>query len=249
MTQRILILGGTSAIAKAVASRLVSRGEQVAVAGRDLDELNRTARDLEIRSRARVSVVFFEATDFGSFEDVYEASTAALGGELDGVLSCHGFMKDDVEVRKDWKQVQRTVDVNLTSAICFAEIAARRFEARGSGWIAAVSSVAGDRGRQSNYVYGASKAGLTAYLQGLRNRLCASGVHVLTIQPGFVYTALTQGLLDPASPLVAQPERVAKDIVEAIDRRRNVLYTPWFWRWIMMIIRTIPEAIFKRLKL
>jgi short-subunit dehydrogenase len=112
-----------------------------------------------------------------------------------------------------------------------------------------ISSVAGDRGRGSNYVYGSAKAGLSAYLSGLRNRLFAHGVAVITIKPGFVDTSMTAGRLDPKSPLVATPERVAADIDRAIRRRRNVVYTPWFWWPIMIIIRSIPESIFKRLRL
>ncbi len=115
--------------------------------------------------------------------------------------------------------------------------------------IAAISSVAGDRGRQSNYIYGAAKAGLTAYLQGLRNRLFFAGVHVLTIKPGFVATAMTDGLVNPNSPLLATPQQVARDIDRALRCRQNVLYTRWFWRPIMLIIRWIPEPVFKRLKL
>ena len=126
---------------------------------------------------------------------------------------------------------------------------ANYLESRRRGYLAAISSVAGDRGRQSNYTYGAAKAGLTAYLQGLRNRLYRSGVHVLTIKPGFVDTRMTQGRVNPNSPLVASAARVARDIDRAIRRRRNVIYTPWFWRPIMLAVRALPEFLFKRLKL
>jgi short-subunit dehydrogenase len=158
-------------------------------------------------------------------------------------------MFDQAEAQADVQRIRRTYDVNLTSAASVLEPIAAHMAERGTGWIAAVSSVAGDRGRQSNYLYGSAKAGLTAYLQGLRNRVHHHGVDVLTIKPGFVDTPMTHGLLDPDSPLVASPDRVAKDIDRAIRRRRSKVYTPWFWRGIMAIIRNIPEAIFKRLKL
>jgi short-subunit dehydrogenase len=249
MSQRILISGATSGIAQAVAARLAARGDRLVLAGRDPSELQRMAQNLAIRHRVEARVQSFDATDFHSCTALFDEAEAALGGDLDGVLLCHGFMMDDVEVRKDASHIERTMVINLTSTIIIAERAATKFEGRERGWLAAISSVAGDRGRQSNYIYGTSKAGLSAYLQGLRNRLHAVGVHVLTIKPGFVHTALTDGVLDPNSPLVATPDRVAGDIVRAIDRRRNVLYTPWFWRWIMLIIECIPEALFKRLKL
>ena len=146
-------------------------------------------------------------------------------------------------------EARRAIDLNFTSAVALLAPLASYLEGRRSGYLAAISSVAGDRGRQSNYTYGAAKAGLTAYLQGLRNRLYRSGVHVLTIKPGFVDTPMTRGLVNPNSPLVASPKRVARDIDRAIRRRRNTIYTPWFWRPIMLVVRLVPEFIFKRLKL
>lgn len=249
MTRHILILGATSGIATAVCHELAKRGDRLALAGRNDDELQRLAQDLAIRHRVAVEVVRFEATELENHADTWRLARERLDDRIDGVVMSHGFMADDAETRRDPALIRRTVDVNLTSAISILEIIARDFEERGSGWIAAVSSVAGDRGRQSNYVYGSTKAGLSTYLQGLRNRLYRSGVHVLTVKPGFVYTALTQHQLDPSSPLVAAPERVARDIVRAVERRRNVLYTPWFWWTIMTVISAIPEPLFKRLKL
>ena len=124
-----------------------------------------------------------------------------------------------------------------------------RLAAQEYGFIAVISSVAGDRGRQSNYLYGAAKGGLSVYLQGLRNRGKHCGVHVMTVKPGFVATQMTVGLVDPKSPLVAQPEQVAKDIVRGLKKRKNIVYSRWFWRYIMLMIRSIPEWIFKRLRL
>ena len=138
---------------------------------------------------------------------------------------------------------------NYIGCASILEEAARKMLEKGKGTIIGVSSVAGDRGRASNYYYGSAKAGFTAYLSGLRNRLCKQGIHVCTVKPGFVYTAMTEGMkLNPL--LTAKPEKVAKDIYKkAYQRQRNVVYTKWFWRWIMRIITSIPEFIFKKLSL
>ncbi len=159
------------------------------------------------------------------------------------------MMVDQDIAEQDFAQARQMIDVNFTSAVSILGCLADYFRGRRSGVIAAISSVAGDRGRQSNFIYGATKAGLTVYLAGLRNRLHPLGVHVLTIKPGFVATAMTVGRVNPNSPLMATPERVAADIDRALRRRRDVLYTPWFWRWVMLIIRAVPERLFKRLKL
>src|SRR5262249_27705972 len=151
---------------------------------------------------------------------------------------------NQAEAQSDTKILRQSLDVNFVSAAALLEVAAAYFEARKTGFIAAISSVAGDRGRQSNYIYGCAKAGVSAYLQGLRNRLHPAGVSVLTIKPGFVATKMTFGKVNPNSPMVASPERVANDIARAIRRRRNVIYTPWMWRWILAIVRSIPEPIF-----
>ncbi len=149
--------------------------------------------------------------------------------------------------RTDTSQMVQTLTTNFTAAaVCLAHLA-NDFESRGEGGIICIGSVAGDRGRQSNYPYGAAKAGLSTFLQGLRNRLAPTGVHVLTVKPGFVDTPMTQG--KEGMFLVAPSERVAADILRAWKQRRDVLYTPWFWRWLLLVIRLIPERIFKRLKL
>jgi decaprenylphospho-beta-D-erythro-pentofuranosid-2-ulose 2-reductase len=144
-------------------------------------------------------------------------------------------------------EARRVIDTNYTSAVSVLNLAADYLEQRRGGFICGLSSVAGDRGRQSNYLYGSSKAALSTYLQGLRNRLTRARVRVVTVKPGFVDTKMTFGL--SGMFLVATPERVAKDISQAIRRGRSVVYTPWFWRPIMLVIRTIPEFIFKRMKL
>ena len=140
------------------------------------------------------------------------------------------------------------METNYTGAVSILEIVASDFEARGHGFIIGFSSVAGERGRQSNYIYGSAKGGLTVYLSGLRNRLARRGVHVMTVLPGFVRSRMTEGM-DLPERLTATPEEVAEDVYRAYRRKKDILYTMWFWRWIMIVIRSIPESMFKRLRL
>jgi decaprenylphospho-beta-D-erythro-pentofuranosid-2-ulose 2-reductase len=249
MSDNILILGATSGIAKALARRLASRGCHLLLAGRNGDELGRLAADCHTRFGVTVHIEVFDALAFDEHPAFIDRCFERFDGELHGVILCHGYMTEQEQCQSEFAEARRTIDINFTSAVSLLEQIAGRYERTGSGYIAAISSVAGDRGRQSNYVYGSSKAALSAYLQGLRHRLYRSKVPVLTIKPGFVDTPMTFGKLKPNSPLVASPERVAADIDRAIRRRRNVLYTPWFWRPIMWIIRCLPEPLFKRTRL
>jgi short-subunit dehydrogenase len=249
MSDNVLILGATSGMARAISRQLAAGGHSLLLAGRNLTELEADAADLRVRHGTNVAVEPFEALDFDGHSAFVDRCFERFGGALDGVVLCYGWMAAQSEAQADVQQARRMIDVNFTSCVSVLNRLADRLEQRQRGYLAVISSVAGDRGRQSNYIYGAAKAGLTAYLSGLRNRLHTSGVNVLTIKPGFVHTRMTAGLLDPGSPLVASPERVARDIERAIRLHRSVLYTPWFWRPIMAIIRSIPEPIFKRLKL
>jgi short-subunit dehydrogenase len=155
-------------------------------------------------------------------------------------------MGDQEQARIDFHEVHTTIDVNYTGAVSILNVVAADFEQRGHGTIAGISSVAGDRGRQSNYIYGSAKAGFTAYLSGLRNRLAGTGVHVMTVKPGFCRTKMTENLELPAA-LTASPEQVAEAVFHGMDKQPNVIYTRWMWRWIMLIIRHIPEFIFKKM--
>ncbi|MCB1749924.1 MAG: SDR family oxidoreductase [Gammaproteobacteria bacterium] len=241
----VLIVGATSAIAEQVARRYAARGARLALWGRDAARLAAIAADLGVRGAAAVeqAVVDLEADDL-------PARLAALAARCEGlelVLVAHGNLPDQAACEADFGAVRKAFAVNALSAMAVAEAAATCLAQQGHGTLAVISSVAGDRGRASNYVYGAAKGALTRYLQGLRNRLAAAGVHVLTIKPGFVDTPMTAHL--PKGALWATPERVADDIVRAIERRREVLYTPWFWRWVMAVLCAIPEGLFKRTRL
>jgi short-subunit dehydrogenase len=248
-TENVLVVGATSGIAEALCRRLAVRGCHLVLAGRSVGEVARVATDLKIRYGIDTHVEAFEALDFESHPDFFRRCLARVDGDLTGVILCHGFMADQRRTEGDFTQARRTIDVNLTSAVSLLSHAANYLEGERWGYIAVIGSVAGDRGRRSNYTYGAAKAGLATYLGGLRQRLHPAGVHVLTIKPGFVDTPMTRGLLDPKSPLVASPSRVARDIDRAIRSRKDTLYTPWFWWPILGLIRSLPESLFKRIRL
>lgn len=249
MSENIVILGAGSGIAKALCQRMATRGCNLVLCGRNTEELQRDAADLQTRHQTKATILEFDALNFDSHNELWNQCLTQFDGKVDGVMLCFGTLPDQKACEDDPSQLRSAIDVNLTAAASILHPIAAHFESKKSGWLAVISSVAGDRGRQSNYVYGAAKAGLTTFLAGLRNRLQPAGVHVLTIKPGFVATPMTAGILDPKSPMVASPEQVARDIERAIAKRRNVIYTRWFWKWIMLIIRNIPESIFKRLKL
>lgn len=249
MSENVLVVGATSGIARALCHRLAKRGCNLVVAGRNTEELTRIARDLEIRHDTVVYVEPFEAMDFQAHQDLCDRCVKHFDGDLKGVILCYGYLPEQEETQIDFSEARKTVELNFLSAVAVLSHAANYLEKQKGGYIAAISSVAGDRGRQSNYTYGAAKAGLSVYLEGLRNRLRHAGVHVLTVKPGFVDTPMTHGLVDPDSPLVASPDRVAVCIDRAIRKRWNVVYSPWFWRPIMTVIRWIPEWIFVRLRL
>lgn len=249
MNENVIVLGATGGIAQALCRVLAGRGCRLLLAGRDAAALDTLAADLRVRYGGDHPVEVFDALDFDQHAAFWQRCVERLQGRIETVILCYGSLAAQQVTQTDLGELRRLIDVNFTSAASLLTLAAATLEQRRGGCLAAISSVAGDRGRQSNYSYGAAKAGLTAFLQGLRNRLHPAGVAVVTVKPGFVDTPMTAGLVDPRGPLVAAPERVARDIDRAIRRRRAVVYTPWFWRPIMLVIRALPEGIFKRLRL
>jgi short-subunit dehydrogenase len=243
-SETVLILGAKSDIARALAHHYAKAGHPLYLAARRAERLEAEVSDLKIRYGATAQALEFDATDYGSHAAFY----AGLSPQPDIVIVVFGLLTDQEEADKDWQTAQATLEVNFLGAASILHPIANAMEARGSGTIVGISSVAGDRGRASNYHYGSAKAGFTALLSGLRNRLAKKGVHVLTVKPGFVDTAMTAELDTPA-PLTAQPEQVARDIAKAVQKRKNTIYTKWMWRYIMLIIRNIPEGIFKKLSL
>lgn len=247
--ETVLVVGATSEIAQAVSHKLAQRGCCLILAGRNEQELEQIAADLNVRYEIETAVERFDAIDFDSHGRFVERCLQRTGGVPDGVIVCHGYLPDREASENDTQEALRTININFASVVSVLTPIANLMASRRRGWIAVISSVAGDRGRQSNYIYGSSKAGLSAYLQGLRNRLFHAGVHVLTIKPGIVATAMTDELVDPKSPLVSTPERVAESVDRAIQRRSNTCYAPWFWWPVMMVIDSLPECVFKRLRL
>lgn len=242
--KRVLILGATSDIAKALAHQFAGQGFQLILAARQVQRLAEVVTDLEIRHDIKAEAVEFDALNFAGHADFY----AALSPPPEMAICVFGYMGDQQTSQADFDEAKKVIDSTYTGAVSILEIVAADFERRKSGAIIGISSVAGDRGRQSNYIYGSAKAAFTAYLSGLRNRLAKSNVRVITVKPGFVRTKMTANLSLP--PLVtAKPEQVARDVWRAYQTGRDQVYTLWMWRYIMLLIRNIPEFIFKRLSL
>ena len=239
-----LILGASSPIARAFARQLAKPDTHIILAGRDVDDMERTAADLRIAAGANVEVAAFDAMDFATHAGL-AAHWAQRSGPLNVIL-LFGLMPEQSAIDQDPNLLISCVESTYTGAISILHHLAPYLESRKTGTIIGVGSVAGDRGRLKNYVYGSAKAGLHTYLAGLRNRLARSGVHVMTVKPGFVDTQMTWGA--PGVFLVASPDSVAAKCLKAAARRRDIYYVPWFWWPIMTIIRLIPERIFKRLK-
>lgn len=245
--RNILIVGATSAIAEATARRFAALGARFYLVGRNAEKLAAIVGDLEIRSG---QAVHSESIDLDWLEQhpaLLARAVQALGG-IDLALIAHGSLPDQASCQKSVKMTLAAIQTNALSVISLATELANLFEARGRGTLVVIGSVAGDRGRQSNYVYGAAKGMVGLFLQGLRNRLNDKSVHVITVKPGFVDTPMTAAF-EKKGLLWAQPDQIARGIVAAVERRRDVVYLPGFWRWIMIVIRHLPESIFKRLKL
>ncbi|MFT0772866.1 SDR family oxidoreductase [Psychrobacter aquimaris] len=246
---RIVIFGATSAIAEHTARQLVQNGASVYCIGRNTNKLNRIIADLKVRSvnNQVVDGINADLADTAQHPILIEQAIKSLGG-LDAVLIAYGTLPDQRACEADAELTQKEIQINALSVINLLTLLANYFETQGKGVIATISSVAGDRGRQSNYVYGAAKGMVSLFLQGLRNRLMAKGVSVVTIKPGFVDSPMTADF-DKSGPLWVKPEVIATGIIKAMQKGKNEVYLPWFWWGIMQIIKHIPEAIFKRLSL
>jgi short-subunit dehydrogenase len=240
--KNVLILGATSDMAQAMAKKFAAEGWGLMLAARNLELLDPVAADLRVRSEATIQTLEFDATDFSNHRKFYES----LEIKPDVVICVFGYMGDPLEARTNLEEIRRTITVNFVGAASILAVVAEDFEKRRQGAIVGVSAGAGARGRQSNYVYGSAKAGFSAYLSGLRNRLAPAGVHVMTLKPGFCRTKMTETLELPAA-LTATPEQVANAVFQGLEKKRNTIYVLWMWRWIMLIIRHIPEAIFKKM--
>jgi decaprenylphospho-beta-D-erythro-pentofuranosid-2-ulose 2-reductase len=243
---RVLALGATSAIAEATLRLLAEQHAAFFLVGRDSRKLAAVRDDLLTRGATAVTAFTADLDDTAAHPAMLAHAVTALGG-MDLAFLAHGVLGDQTAAEKDYAVAEAILHTNFLSAVSLVGWLANYFESEHRGVIAVISSVAGDRGRKSNYVYGASKGGLNVFLDGVRNRIDRAGVHVLTIKPGFVATPMTAHLSRNA--LFAEPSQVAKHILRAIEKRRDVAYVPPFWGLIMLVVRNIPRRIFKKMNM
>lgn len=244
--QKVVIIGATSAIAEATARLYAARGAQLFLVARNVKRLKDIADDLRVRGALGVFQASLDVNDVQDHARLIEQIWKSLG-HVDVWLVAHGTLPDQTQCEASVEMSLNEFATNGTSTIALLTGVAPRFECQRMGIIAIISSVAGDRGRQSNYLYGSAKAAVTTFASGLRQRMAKVGVGVLTIKPGFVDTPMTRAFKKGA--LWAKPDDIARGIVRGLDRGRSVMYLPWFWLPIMLIIRHIPEFVFRRIKL
>ncbi|NIM49015.1 MAG: SDR family oxidoreductase [Gemmatimonadales bacterium] len=244
--ENVLIVGATSAIAQETAKCFARSGAALFLVGRSPDKLQAVADDLSVRGASKVGSLAVDLTQTTRHPEILQGARAFLG-RIDGVLIAHGTLPAQERAERDREYAADALEVNLVSPVSILTVLSSYFYEQGTGCIAVITSVAGDRGRRSNYVYGAAKGGLARFLEGLRARLAPAGVRVLTVKPGLVDTPMTAHL--PKNLLFASAERVGKRIHRAMLRGQAVVYIPWYWRWIMLVLRSIPEPFFRRLPL
>lgn len=246
-SQRVLVLGATSAIAERWCRLRAARGDRLLLVARDPERLAVIAADLLARGAGEVLTADSDLADPEGAAERFAAFADRLGG-LDLVLVAYGVLGDQAWSQADVGRLEQGLMTNFVSAAVWCELAAGALETAGRGTLVAISSVAGDRGRRSNYAYGAAKAGLSVFLDGLAHRFAGTPVTVVAVKPGFVDTPMTAHIAK-GGPLWATPDRVADDIERAIGKRRPVVYTPWFWWLVMAIIRNLPRPVFNRMKI
>lgn len=241
------LLGGTKGIGRALARLLVEQGHEVSLLGRDLEDLKRSANDLRIRSATGKSVpfAFCDLSRPETFGPALDHALSELPG-LDCVIVTAAAFAPQEKLESDRDLTRELLTTNFTHTVLFCEAARERLLARGGGTLCVLSSVAGDRARKPVILYGAAKAGLSAYLEGLDHKFRSRGLKTIAVKPGFVKTGMTAGLSPP--PFAGEPEGVAKDILAAIERGRPVVYTPGMWRWVMLVIRKLPRFVMRRVE-
>jgi short-subunit dehydrogenase len=245
MPRRIVIIGVTKGIGRALARRLAARGDRLHLLGRDAEELARCAADLQVRAPA-ASVVTYSPCDLeqpGTFEAAVEEASRALDG-FDTAIVTAGLFAPQARLESELEFTRRMLTVNFTNTVLLCEHLRTSLLSRGGGTLCAFSSVAGDRARKPVILYGAAKAGLTAYLNGLDHKFRAAGLRTVCVKPGFVRTGMTEGLPEP--PFAADPDQVAAAVVRAIDRGAPVVYAPPVWALIMAVIRLLPRGVMRR---
>lgn len=243
---KVLILGATSAIAQETAKCFAADGADLVLVGRNGERLEQIGDDLKVRGAHQVASIVADLDDLAGHEQLVRDAVEKFGG-IDAVLLAHGSLGDQAKSEADVSETLRQFTTNALSWISLLTILGNYFEQRRTGCICVISSVAGERGRGSNYVYGAAKAAVTSFSSGLRNRLAKAGVSVVTVKPGFVDTPMTVHV--KKGPLMASADKVGRRIYEAMLKGEDVVYVPWFWAPIMQVIRALPERVFKKLKL
>ncbi len=247
MSRKVAFLGASKGMGRALARRLAARGDRLFLLGRDLEDLGRSARDLEARAGEGGAPVGVAACDLErpeTFAPALGAADAALGG-LDTVVVTGGMFATQEELEGDPELARRLLTVDFANTVAFCEEARRRLLAQGGGTLCAFSSVAGERGRKPVVLYGAAKAGLTRYLEGLDHKFRAQGLRTICVKPGFVRTGMTEGLRPP--PFAGEPDGVAAQVVRAIDRGTPVVYVPGIWALIMLVIRWLPRFVMRKI--
>lgn len=240
----VLILGATSDIGIAIARKFASQQYNIQLAARNPALLGPLQSDIKIKYKVECDICQFDALQYYSHNAFFEQLTP----KPDVTINIFGVMEEEADAFDDWDITQRMIDTNYTGAVSVLNIVAKYYINNKRGVIIGISSVAGDRGRASKLIYGSSKAAFNAYLSGLRNKCFATGVHVMTVKPGFVYTRMTANMMLPKI-LTSTPEQVADQVYISFTKKNNVIYIKWFWRYIMMIIKGIPEFQFKKMKL
>jgi decaprenylphospho-beta-D-erythro-pentofuranosid-2-ulose 2-reductase len=242
---RAALLGATKGMGRALARLMAARGDALVLLGRDATDLERSARDLEVRGGARIATAACDLERPETFAPALAAAEATLGG-LDAVVVTAGLFATQDQLEADPLLTHRLLLVDFTNTVVFCEEARRRLLARGGGTLCVFSSVAGERGRKPVVLYGAAKAGLTRYLEGLDHRFRAAGLRTVCVKPGFVRTSMTDGL--PAPPFAGEPDAVARRVLSAIDDGTPVVYAPGAWRWVMLVIRSLPRFVMRRVQ-
>ena len=242
---KLVIFGATSAIAIAVARLYAKRGATFHLVARNSERLDALKKDLLVRGATAVTTALADLTDIRNHASLVADARERIG-DIDLALSCYGDLPSQSDCEGDVETLLQSFAVNATSALALLTELAKVFEAQKKGQLAVITSVAGDRGRRSNYAYGASKAAVSTFVEGLRGRLHSRGVSVIDIRPGLVDTPMTAHL--PKGPLFSSPEKVADRIVHGIDKNRSLIYAPGYWRWVMLAVRLIPTRLFRHLK-
>ena len=243
---KIIIIGATSAIARSTARLYAEQNSQIFLVGRDGRRLRELKADLELRGANSIENLTLDITNCNEHANVINKSIQFLG-HIDIAIICHGSLPDQKKCESNFREIEKAININGLTTISFCTEISKQLELQKAGTLAVITSVAGDRGRQPNFIYGAAKSMVSTYLQGLRGKLLPFDVHVIDIKTGLVDSPMTAKFEKGA--LWSTPELVAIDIVSGIKKKRHTIYTPSYWRFIMAAVCSIPEVIFKKMKI